>query len=75
MKKYPLYMWILALSGVLERQGKFNLCLRYYFKMLDIFEDLLHSNFYSKRFQIVAARTVTKNKKEKKWVKIKMRIL
>ena len=41
MTKYPMYVWILTLSGELERKGEFNLCLRYYFKMLDICEEIL----------------------------------
>ena len=68
-------MWIMTISGELERKGEFNLCLRYYFKMLDICEEILSQVIYFQRFKTVAALAITQNKKEKKWRKMRMRKL
>ena len=68
MKKYPVYMWILAISGELERK-KLKLCIIYFMKMLEVFEDILREgNLFASRFGTIVC-SFQINKAGKKWLK------
>ena len=71
MRKYPVYMWMLAISD-LERQGKRNLCLAYLIRMLDVFEDVLeYGTLYNQRFSNIISLSVIR-KQEKKRLKLNL---